>query len=560
MKAGHASPPRTALRAHRRLVRLQRQIHVNVRADVRRALGPQSRSLLRYYDAYKREFRGHFQASSKQELLLEAVQAQIVLMGDYHTFAQSQKAALRLLGEVRELGLPLVLGLEMIPSSRQFVLDAYLAGKIDEKEFLKKTDYQARWGFPWENFRPLLDFAKAAGISVVALNSEHENLLKRDAHAAALIAAVTARRPDARVFVLYGDLHLARGHIPRFLARELRARRVNRRVLTVFQNSETLYWRLAARRMEDTVEVLRLGDGRYCIMNAAPWVKLQSYLQWSEAGALLDPDDAAGGLDLQDHASRCLGNLTEALGLELPPGTDFSVRTVSDLGFLSASGPLSRLARKELRAVRHHVLGSRTIFVPGNNVIYLPSTSVNSFCEGVARFAHGAISGARGLYSSPSKDFFAATLSSALAYFGSKVLNHKRKCDLEEDFRLLLRRRIGARALPREALQRRVARAVLRACRAQRDYLKTGRYRHTLDLPRGGTRVPFFLETTRCLGFLLGEKLYAGFVQDRLRPGRISEVFRAPLDDARLARKLYLELTAEVEPAWLAHSSKTELF
>ncbi|MBI2607131.1 MAG: ChaN family lipoprotein [Deltaproteobacteria bacterium] len=561
---------------HKRLVRLQRHIHNTIKAEVRKALGSQSAAIRRYYEAYKREFRGPVRHSSKEELLKDCVRAHIVLVGDYHTFSQSQKAALRLLRELVNWDTPITLALEMVPSAHQKTLDGLLSGRLGEEEFLRRVDYPRSWGFPWPHFRPLLVFAKEHKLPVLALNVDSPHLEARDAHAASILAAYAKKHPARKIFAIYGDLHIARGHIPKYLKRRFTEENLRRRLLTVFQNSESLYWKLATQKMEHTIDVLRLGRGRYCIMNAAPWVKLQSYLQWAEAATETGeaPELTAGSratlqdvplqeiplhdVPLHEMAHDCLRNLAELLGIPLPSGVDFTIQTVHDLAFLESARSRAELTRVERKIVKYHVIGNRTLYIRDHHTLYLPSTGINSLCEGVARLLHAMVSRSRTLFHDPSEHFFAAALAAAVAYFGSKVLNHKRKCDLEEDFRLLLERPLTSRALPRERLQRKVARAVLSHCRANRAFLRDGEYR----APRSATgpsQTSVFLETALALGAILGERLYAAFVEGKFPADKIRALFKANLDSPKAARRLYLGLLTDLKDVTLAHASKQSL-
>ena len=45
--------------------------------------------------------------------------------------------------------------------------------QIDERRFLKESQYFKGWGFDYNLYRPILNFARAEGIPVVALNVEH---------------------------------------------------------------------------------------------------------------------------------------------------------------------------------------------------------------------------------------------------------------------------------------------------------------------------------------------------------------------------------------------------
>lgn len=541
------------MNTHRRILRLQRRILATIKSDVRKILGTQSLEIKRYYASYKREFQSSFLVSDKAHLLKACSKADIILMGDYHTFAQSQKAAVRIL---RELNLKLTLALEMIPSTHQEALNSYLNGDLDEDSFKIAMSYEVNWGFPWEQFRILLDYAKENKLAVLGLNINHDRLQVRDEHASRVIADWTQTHPEEKLFVLYGDLHLARSRIPRFIRRELKTRGLHRKILTIFQNSESLYWKLAAQKKENSVEVISLGKGRFCIMNAAPWVKLQSYLQWAEMSELLESDGNVAE-HLQDLAHDRLRDLASALNLQPPKTRDFLVQTIESLDFLDRLPRTNSLSRKELKVIKYHVLGNRTVFVPGPNLIYLSSASINAVAEGVALFLHSTCSRTRRLLLDPRDDFFAAILTSTAAYFGSKILNHKRKCDLEKDFKNLASRPARRDCHPFERLQKRAAKLVLNHCRAQREFLKNGTYRARF-VDHQPDRLPLFFETTRSLGAILGEKLYASYVIGTYAAEKVERLYKTKLSDPAQTRKLYLNLVRDLANSPLEQTSKTE--
>ena len=60
----------------------------------------------------------------------------------------------------------------------QGVLDDYTAGRISEKEFLKKSEYFKRWVFDYNLYKPILDFAREEKIPLVALNIRREIVAK----------------------------------------------------------------------------------------------------------------------------------------------------------------------------------------------------------------------------------------------------------------------------------------------------------------------------------------------------------------------------------------------
>jgi len=75
-------------------------------------------------------------------------------------------------------GRTIAIGMEMFQRPAQQALDDYIAGKIDERQFLKGSRYFAGWGFDYNLYRPILEYARAEGIPVVALNTEQEIVSK----------------------------------------------------------------------------------------------------------------------------------------------------------------------------------------------------------------------------------------------------------------------------------------------------------------------------------------------------------------------------------------------
>lgn len=93
---------------------------------------------------------------------------QVVLVGETHLDDNTHRIERALLeGLERRKPGKIVLALEMFQRDVQPVLDAYLAGKIDEATFRERAR-------PWPNYdtgyRPLVELARAEGIPVVAAN------------------------------------------------------------------------------------------------------------------------------------------------------------------------------------------------------------------------------------------------------------------------------------------------------------------------------------------------------------------------------------------------------
>ena len=98
-----------------------------------------------------------------------ALDADVVFLGERHDDPVAHALQLRVLRDLHErAGRPVVLGLEMFEADVQPVVDEYLAGAIDERSFLEAAR-------PWSNYatdyRPLVEYARAHGLAVVATNA-----------------------------------------------------------------------------------------------------------------------------------------------------------------------------------------------------------------------------------------------------------------------------------------------------------------------------------------------------------------------------------------------------
>lgn len=108
------------------------------------------------------------------EALQTLQQADIIYLGEQHDSAADHAAQLAILMALYDSNPQLAIGLEMIQRPFQPVLDRYLAGEITETELVDQSEYEDRWGFPWEYYAPILRFAKEHQLPVIALNAPTE--------------------------------------------------------------------------------------------------------------------------------------------------------------------------------------------------------------------------------------------------------------------------------------------------------------------------------------------------------------------------------------------------
>src|ERR1700677_1833109 len=256
------------------LVGVEREIHAQ-----------DSHGRRKYLREFSRSFRTYQSILDSDQVHNALRAADIVLVGDYHALPASQRYAASLLEHSAMVGdRPVVIGVETIFARDQHVLDEWWRREIDDEELRQRIRFDLDWGYDWAPFYELLVAARDHGEGVYGLDCmPRENLRKigaRDRHAAAKIAEIRERHPDAVIFVLFGESHLAPEHLPRVLQKQL----PGSRILTVLQNIDALYWR-AAGEPAGKVEAVRVNDDVLCVFNATPLEKYESYRlfldQWS---------------------------------------------------------------------------------------------------------------------------------------------------------------------------------------------------------------------------------------------------------------------------------------
>jgi aminopeptidase N len=109
-----------------------------------------------------------------REMMERVVSKKIIYVGENHDQFANHVMELEVIKDLHGRGKTIAVGMEMFQRPYQEFLDEYIEGKIDEREFLKGTQYFKRWGFDYNLYRPILLFARSEKIPVVALNQRQE--------------------------------------------------------------------------------------------------------------------------------------------------------------------------------------------------------------------------------------------------------------------------------------------------------------------------------------------------------------------------------------------------
>ncbi len=94
----------------------------------------------------------------------------VVYVSEQHDQAGHHIAQLKIIKLLHQRGVKIAVGMEMFQRPFQKALDSYMAGEIDERTFLRESEYFKRWGFDYHLYRPIIEYCRENGIPVVALN------------------------------------------------------------------------------------------------------------------------------------------------------------------------------------------------------------------------------------------------------------------------------------------------------------------------------------------------------------------------------------------------------
>lgn len=98
----------------------------------------------------------------------------IIYVGEQHDRHEHHLIQKEIIKALKERGNEIAIGMEMFIHKNQTVIDDYIAGIIDEKEFLKRSQYFKTWGFDYVLYQDILRFARENRIPVVGLNIPRE--------------------------------------------------------------------------------------------------------------------------------------------------------------------------------------------------------------------------------------------------------------------------------------------------------------------------------------------------------------------------------------------------
>jgi hypothetical protein len=471
----------------------------------------------KYLKDYNQAFQSYESVLDEPSLTLQIQSADILLVGDYHALPASQRYTATLLEQCALAGgRPVVLGVETIFARDQHILDEWWRREIDEAELRERVRFDPDWGYDWQPFYDLLVTAREHAEGIYGLDCmPREDLRKigaRDRHAAHKIAEIRQRHTRAVILVMFGESHLAPGHMPLRLREQL----PQDRVVTVLQNVDALYWR-AAGESQPHVSAVKVAENVVCVFNSTPLEKYENYrLHLSRWGRTDEegPDPTPTIYNLIDSLLRFL----EINRYSTHNGTQpkFLVDLMPEVYGRNSEARLSRsllrngLTTEGLDGLLRTVEERGCIYLPTANAFYVREFQMAYAAEEAARFLHHACRGAlraRGEATRNAKDRFCSqVLESALGYLGSRILYPAR--NMPES--------IGRNELSRASLERHIENS---------GHLASAEYR----------------DLAQRVGYTLGNSAYEAYVAGSLSKSSLRQLFLRHLEEGA-AREMCLSL------------------
>ena len=303
----------------------------------------------------------------------------------------------------------------------------------------------------------------------------------------------------------------------------------------MYQNSEPIYWHLAKKGLEDKTEVVKINENSFCRMHTPPVVCQRSYLNWLE--------HEEGEIDYAD-AKHSFVELVERIShfLKIDLGEEkenVEVFTCGDISFLNRVQSSRRFSKEEIQTIKQQIIASQSYYIPKLRFVYLSNISLNHAAEEASHFIKHICSGEEKPRDSFDA-FYANALHEALGFFGSKIINHKRKSWHEKDFQKLIRYFQSITPQSERHLEFETALLVVQCKKLEANgeaLNDMGVFRNKPDL---------FFTVTHALGYMLGDYLYYALLDGVVTKSEIRHLFYDPWKGFGKPFQIYWTLLTKV--------------
>jgi hypothetical protein len=397
---------------------LQKTLYNQVQRELKTITKTKSASFQKYEKDFHRDLQKE-KPSSWNQFVKAQREAEVFLVGDFHSFRQSQKQLLRLL-ENKQLRSPKSLGLEVLSPELEPELQKLLKkkGKISWQALLEKIEIDQKWGSSVFIYEQIFQWAAQNEVKIFSLGCHEGSLKKRDRE-----AALRIDQQEGPVWAFLGEFHCARPHLPS----EIQKRRPNASVLSLQQNHDRLALKFLHQLETQSNLLFEISNQDsslrlFCLIHTLPWVKWQGDLDFKRR-------QSEGSLDLdpQDQILWSLKTLGEFFSDPRYPATlktegieDFTAMCTHDEAFVPSLKALPQLQR---RFVFEELERKKVAVLFRQRRIFLSEQSLNSCSQAAAEWLICHWQSRQSFQ----MRFYENTLLECLRFFLSKILNHRRK-------------------------------------------------------------------------------------------------------------------------------------
>ena len=103
-----------------------------------------------------------------QQLVKELKNADVILVGEWHSHAGTHKFQTDLFAAMNQSGLPTTLAMEQFSRDKQDLINDYLNGEIGEQTLIQQGN---AWPNYTSDYRPLVEYARLNKLNVIAANA-----------------------------------------------------------------------------------------------------------------------------------------------------------------------------------------------------------------------------------------------------------------------------------------------------------------------------------------------------------------------------------------------------
>ena len=429
--------------ARKRLVELQKNLYDQALSDAQLYLQNSSPSLKRYANEYQNNLPKSAKKTNRDHIINTMHKHRYVLYGDFHTLRQNQNGMLKLLKAYHKKfpNRPITIAMESFKHIDQEKINLYLKSMITDTDFLEQVQWKEEWGYSWESYRPILEFAKKHYFKVVGINTPRggkDELDKRDHYASEVLLDIGSKYANDLIVCMIGELHLADKHLTGILRKRCEDLQIDNKIVRIVNNVDQYFFGKYAKHNLQRVNYLALKENFFSIQNAPPWIKWQTYIISEELKSIDDeyddPQDDEFDLytedtyDFDSHFLSLLNHIKKFLRLQIHHDilTKFCLVTFPDQETIDDLSGSWDIERSEVARISKRIAIDGFHFVPKANLGIINNISMNNLSYITGQFLHNVLNKKIEAVSETDQ-FFKRVLAHAAGMIATKILNPRRK-------------------------------------------------------------------------------------------------------------------------------------